>query len=143
MIPAVDDRLLPDKAAAHSENTWLYTGRLQGVPQLSLVKALTAGTQKVFRLPNNYTDAVYLDDSVWMEFQDPDTDIIRAPVSDDSFERYYWASSSLPPKYNTRVRIANGDDEWLLGIPRPAQPGLSATGGVGAEYQEEIGRAHV
>jgi len=130
MTPAIDDRLLPDRAAAHSENTWLYAGRLQGIPEPTLVRACTAGTARVFRIPNNYTDADHIDDSVWMEFENADTDVLRAMVIGDTFDRYYWASSSQAPHYNTRARIAAGDASWKLGIPQPAVPALVVVGGV-------------
>lgn len=106
MTPAVDDRLLPDRASAHSENTWLYAGRLSGVPQPTLVRELTADTAKVFRIPNNYSESDNLDESAWMEFTDADTDVVRALVIDDEYDRYYWTSPSHAPKYNTKDRIA-------------------------------------
>jgi len=133
MRPATDDRLLPDKAAAHSENAWLYSGRMSGIPQPSFIKALTAGTERVFRIPNNYVDQKHLEDSVWMEFTDPNTDVLRALVIDDSYDRYYWASTSHQPRYNTRARIANGDQYWLLGIPQNTLTSVTPDGsGVGA-----------
>jgi hypothetical protein len=68
--------------------------------------------------------------SVWMEFADPNTDVVRSPVVDDSFDRYYMASSSLAPMYNTRARIEAGLPAWLLGVPAPGcTPGVSVTGG--------------
>lgn len=75
-------------------------------------------------------DAAITGDSVWLEFDDPDTDVLRSPVVDDSFERYYFASSSVAPKYNTRDRILNGDDHWLLGVPAPGcAPTVEVSGG--------------
>jgi hypothetical protein len=129
MVPAADDRLLPDRAAVHSENTWLYKGRLSGIPQPTLVRTCTTGTGKVFRIPNGQPDANHIPDSIWLEFVNPDTDVVRAPVIGDEFDRYYWASSSHAPRYNTRDRIEAGDDPWLLGIPQPAAPELVVTGG--------------
>lgn len=75
-------------------------------------------------------DAAIDGDSVWLEFVDPDTDVLRSPVVNDSFDRYYFASPSLAPRYNTRDRIENGDPAWLLGVPAPGcSPGVSVTGG--------------
>lgn len=139
MLPAVDPRLLPDRASEHSENTWLYSGRLSGIPQPSLVRACTPGTAKTFRIPNNYVDADHLDDSVWMEFQDPDTDVLRALVIGDTYDRYYWASSNAQPMYNTRARIAAASAAYKLGIPAPAAATLAIVGGVAAN----ISRAYV
>jgi hypothetical protein len=131
MAPAVDNRLLPQHSAAHSENTWLYSGSLQGIPAPSLIRACTPGTGKVFRIPNNYVDADHLDDSVWMEFQDPDTDVTRALVIGDTYDRYYWASGSASPRYNTRARIAAASAAFTLGIPAPTKPTLTSSGGTG------------
>jgi hypothetical protein len=105
MIPAVDDRLLPGKAAAHSENAWLYSGALTGVPQPTFVRTCAPGTVKVFRLPASYDTSTNIYDSSWLEFTNADTDVIRSPVVNDSYDRYYWASSSLAPLYNTKERI--------------------------------------
>lgn len=68
--------------------------------------------------------------ATWMEFQDRFTDVVRSPVVDDSFGRYYWASPSEPPQYNTLDRINNGDSPWLLGVPAPGcAPTISVEGG--------------
>src|SRR4051794_39020810 len=106
MVPAVADTLLPDRSAAHSENAWLYSGVLKGVASPELIRACTSGTAKVFRIPNNYIDSAHLSDSVWLEFQDPDTDVTRALVLGDTFSRYYWAAPTHAPQYNTLARIA-------------------------------------
>lgn len=68
--------------------------------------------------------------SIWLEFLDPDTDVIRSPVVDDQFGRYYFASPSLPPQYNTLARIQGGLPPWLLGVPAPGcTPGVAVAGG--------------
>jgi hypothetical protein len=75
-------------------------------------------------------DAAINGASVWLEFVDPDTDVMRSPVVDDSFERYYFASSSVAPTYNTRARIEAGDPAWFLGVPPPGcAPGVEISGG--------------
>jgi hypothetical protein len=68
--------------------------------------------------------------SVFLEFSDPNTDVARSPVVDDKFDRFYFASSSVAPQYNTRDRIEAGLPAWLLGVPAPGcTPGVSVTGG--------------
>lgn len=133
MIPAVDDQLIPDSAAVDAQNCWLYSGALNGLPTPQVLKALTPGTQRAYRIPASYTNPRYLFDSTWLEFTNPDTDVIRAPVFGDTYDRYYWANSGTPPEYNTRARIDNGDDPWLLGVPEPAT-GMTVTpsGGSGS-----------
>jgi hypothetical protein len=68
--------------------------------------------------------------STWLEFTDPNTDVVRSPVVDDQFDRYYMASSSLAPQYNTRARIEAGLPPWLLGVPAPGcTPTVEVSGG--------------
>lgn len=55
--------------------------------------------------------------ATWMEFVDPDTNVARSPTVNDKFGRYYFASPSLPPQYNTTPRIQAGQAPWLLGVP--------------------------
>jgi hypothetical protein len=118
MQPSVDNRLLPDRAAAHSENAWMYTGTLSGVPQLTLVRANAAGTGKVYRIPDDYAESGHINDSTWLEFGNPDTDVVRALVIDDDFDRYYWASPSSDPMYNTaaRLRADTVNDEFTKAL---------------------------
>lgn len=68
--------------------------------------------------------------STWLEFADPDTDVVRSPVVDDQFDRYYMASASVAPQYNTRDRIEAGLSPWLLGVPAPGcTPTVEVVGG--------------
>lgn len=133
MIPAVDDRLLPDKSASFAQNVWMYSGTLVGRPvPLFLRNCSVAGTTKVFRLPNNYTDLLHISDSDWLEFSDINTDVVRGATVGDTFDRYYWASPTAVPSYNTRTRIKAGFSPYTLGIPVPGvAPTLSVSGGSG------------
>jgi len=134
MIPGTDDRLLPNSQAEFVENCWLYSGTVYGfhdpVPIYTLINPKT---KKVFRIPKTYPDREHIVDSWWMEFQEPYTDVIRNPTSDDQYGRYYWAqhqktgSPVVPPQYNTRDRIINGNPSYVLGIPKPAtKPTIAA-----------------
>jgi hypothetical protein len=68
--------------------------------------------------------------STWLEFLDQNTDVMKSPVVGDTFDRYYAASPSLPPQYNTHDRIDAGMPWWLLGVPPPGcAPGVDVTGG--------------
>jgi hypothetical protein len=75
-------------------------------------------------------DASITGASTWVEFADPDTDVMRSPVVDDLFDRFYFASPSVAPTYNTRARMQAGQPAWLLGVPAPGcSPGVVVTGG--------------
>jgi hypothetical protein len=131
MIPALDDRLLPDTGAMLAENCILKAGTIVPLPKPVVVASLAASTSYAYRLPASYADAAFFPNSTWMEFDDPDTLVVRAPVIDDRFDRYYYISPEQPPKYNTRARIEAKQPALLLGIPAPTlAPGVSVSGGV-------------
>lgn len=125
MMPAVDPRLLPNNAAGLTRNTWLYSGALQGYQtQTQLYTATSSTTNMVYRIPASYYDKQHIQDSYWLEFDNPDTDVIRSPVINDSYERFYWAGNQnfnqIVPKYNTKARIAAGQSAYTLGVPAPS-----------------------
>src|SRR5262252_2587521 len=133
MIPAWSDRLLPDGQSALAINTYLLSGALTGWRQPKLLTPLKNGAANyVFRVPNKATNdtRITAPDSFWMEFADADTNTIRTPVADDSFDRYYFASPSQPPQYATYDMIIAGQNPWLLGVPGSGcAPGVVVTGG--------------
>ena len=138
MIPALSDELLPGAAAALSQNTWLYSGSLVGLPAPKSLKTLVSDdATKVYRIPSSYGRSTYLYNSLWLEFTNIDTDVIRAPVFNDVHDRYYMASTSSPPMYNTRARLeafSKGEpgfhQAWILGVPPPGNPpALTVAGG--------------
>jgi hypothetical protein len=132
MIPAVDERLLPDNQAGLSQNAWVYSGAIEGFRATTPVYTLAnPNAKKAFRVPIEYFDKDHIPDSYWLEFEDPDTDIVSSPALGDSFERYYWASETIEPQYNTKTRIAAGNPSFKLGIPTPTvAPGVTVSGGV-------------
>lgn len=84
---------------------------------------LAGGTNETF--DSDITGA-----ATWLEFVDPDTHVMRSQVADDTYDRYYFASPSQEPKYNTRARIEAGSDAWLLGVPNPGcAPTVAVSGG--------------
>src|SRR5262252_8321517 len=132
MIPAWSDRLLPDGQSALAINTYLLSGALTGWRQPKLLTPLKNGAANyVFRVPNKATNdtRITAPDSFWMEFADADTNTIRTPVADDSFDRYYFASPSQPPQYATYDMIVAGQNPWLLGVPGSGcAPGVVVSG---------------
>lgn len=141
MVPALDDRKIPDNAATLSQNVFLYDGNLKGMRKPRFLRNLPAGTTYTYRLPDDYQGASQSnDDNIWLDFINPQTDVVRAPVFGDTYDRYYWTSSTSSPRYNTRARIAASSPSWLLGIPQPAAaPGVNVVGGSGTT----VSRAYV
>lgn len=99
------------------------SGRMAWQNQGNATSVLNGGLNQTF-------DGSITGASTWLEFLDPDTDVMRSPVVDDTFDRYYFASPSLPPQYNTRARIEAGQPAWMLGVPAPGcAPGVTVSGG--------------
>jgi hypothetical protein len=141
MIPAVDKRLLPDSAASFTENGLLKSGSLIPLPEYQTLHTLAPGSSYAYRLPANYADAQFLFASTYMEFDDPDTSVIRAPTIGDTHDRFYFVSPEIPAKYNTRARIEAGQPPFLLGVPAPTiAPIVAPVGGVSATL---VTRAYV
>lgn len=133
MLPAWSTRLLPDGQASYSQNAYMFSGNLTGWRQPKLLRWLTNSVaQYVYRVPNKTTNntTITASDSKWLEFLDPDTNVMRSPVVQDQYDRYYTASPSQPPQYNTYDRIWNGSNWWLLGVPASGcAPGVTVDGG--------------
>lgn len=133
MLPAWSDLLLPDGQAAFSRDCYLFGGTLIGWRQPKLLRGLNdSGSKFVYRIPNRETQntAIAATDSKWIEFADADTNVMHTPVVQDSFQRYYAASPSFRPIYNTYDRIMEDLDWWWLGVPASGcSPGVTITGG--------------
>lgn len=124
MVPAEDDRLLPEQFAALAENTWLYSGALEGIREPKVVHTCAnANANRVFRIPKDQVAKAYMIDSYWLEFNRQDVDVVKAPMDNDTYGRFYWAgeadANGFFPRYNTKARIAAGDPYFKLGVPAP------------------------
>ena len=135
MLPGWDNRLLPKEQSPSATNTYLFTGALQGWRKPSLLRALTNGlAASVYRIPNDLSKTNITDPSTWLEFVDPYTNVVKSQVVDDTFNRYYFASPSVAPEFNTLKRIQAGNNganaPFLLGINPPGcAPEVSVDGG--------------
>lgn len=131
MIPAVNDYYLPVNQAALSENAWVYTGAVEGFQELRLAYTCSSNNVgKVFRIPLGFYDAARIPSSYWMEFSDANTDVVTNPMADDVYDRYYWASPSQGPFYNTQSRITAASKSGVVTvtIASPAVFTLAAHG---------------
>ena len=144
-IPVKGDRALPDAFATVSVNTWLYGSELRGLRPPLTLEAIQPTTRKVLRIPKRTVGGdpdhpgiipppSYLGDSVWVQFQDHDTDVVKGQLVEDQFERWYFCSPSLGPYFNTYQRILDGLEPWRLGVPAvpwtvPYQPTIISIAG--------------
>ena len=131
MIPIRDTTLLPNDAASYCSNAWLYKGTIQGFRKNAPVyNCLSASTNYVYRIPNTSDAKPDFLNSTWIEFADRYTNVVRAPMIEDQYHRYYFFSPSQAPSYNTLARIQAGTPALTLGIPSPeTAPTLSCSGG--------------
>jgi hypothetical protein len=141
MLPAWDERLLPDGQASAGLNCYLFSGALIGWRQPKFLRRnLLSTTKYVYRLPNRESNNTLITagDSFWMEFDNADTTVMRTPVVNDKYQRYYWASPTQSPTYNTYERITgvhgacvNPQPPFSLGVPAPPVPPVVTVAGGG------------
>jgi hypothetical protein len=135
MIPAVDDKLLPENAAAYAINTWLLDGKATGMRDPTVVHTLVnPDARSVQRVPKVYSNPLSLADSFWLEFVSPHTTYVRSPNTQRTDPTGYWCDGLSPPMMTSRTRIEAGLPPLKMGIPSPtlapvvtvATPGISA-----------------
>ena len=122
MMPRVGHQQLPRHAASYAKNSLLMSGELRGF-RGQLVQAdlrdRPYSIQRVYRIPSG---GLY----EWVTFDDPSIDFVKGPLVNDQWERYYYTSEIDKPRMNTRVRLENQDDGYLLGIPAPTTAPISS-----------------
>jgi hypothetical protein len=137
MIPAQGDSLLPEQNAALAQNTFLDAGEVYGIRQTKTLHTMVnSGWKYAFRVPLGPPDKNHITNSYWWEFADPDTNVLKSQLTNDSWQRYYFCSPSQSPGYNTQARITAGNANYLLGIPAPTSaPTVAVAGGSGTTAQ--------
>lgn len=127
LIPRVSKRLLPNMSATIARNTKLLSGEGRGFNTPRVIGDFTAEyltVRRAYRIPANDDY-----DDTWLLFDSRDVDIVRSPLLNDAYDRYYWAGDGQP-KYNTLQRIRAGQSEYYLGIPTPVDaPTVTPPGG--------------
>lgn len=129
-MPVSGDRALPDHFAVRAQNTWLYGSELRGVRPPVEVTTLNPTTREVLRIPKRTVGGdpsfpgvipppSYLGDSVWAQFTDIDTDILKGQLIEDQYERYYFCSPTTGPMFNTYARLNTGLPAYKLGVQGP------------------------
>ena len=115
LAPRYSERLLPPMAGVTAQNTKLLNGEIRGFRDLfekDNLTGLASTIRRVMRVPDTPNDA-------YIAFNSRDVSIVKSPVINDAFDRYFWAGDGVP-KMNTGARIKNGDPEFFLGIPAPS-----------------------
>ena len=113
--PRVSDRLLPDSYAATARNTELTSGELVGFqePRKEVAFPNSQGIiRRAYRIP-------YTPTNIWVGFNNADTPLVKGPLTNDAYDRYYWSDEEQKAQYNTLARMYNGDPSYDLGIAAP------------------------
>jgi hypothetical protein len=119
LIPRMSPRLLPVNAGTRARNTKLLNGELRGFRAMREVANLNYEpftVRRAYRL--QYVDQYSGPSEHWLAFNSRDVDVVRSPIVNDQFDRYYWAGDGRP-KYNPLERIVQGQDPLWLGVPAP------------------------
>lgn len=119
MIPRMSPRLLPPTAATLARNTKMLNGELRGFRAPRELADLTYESftvRRAYRI--QYNDQYYGEGEHWLAFDSREVDVVRSPIVNDRFDRYYWAGDGRP-KYNPLSRILHGLDPFYLGVPAP------------------------
>ena len=131
MVPRMAETLLPEEGATLARNCRLLSGALQGFHQLQFTEDLNISPLYTEEETPQIAYPIGEDpsDYVWLPFKNRDTHLVKGPLTNDAYDRYYWTGDG-EPKYNTEARIRAGDPALLLGIPAPINsPGITPAGG--------------
>ena len=144
LVPRASKRLLPQTAATIARNTKLLSGEIRGHRMPSLLKDFSLLPYEVKRAYRwEWIDELGLTHEFWQTFADANTDVLRSPILNDDFDRYYWTSPSLDqPMYSPRNQIIADAEPFILGVPRPETP-LTALVGVEGAGETDSTMAYV
>ena len=118
LIPRSSDRLLPPMAATEAKNTKLLNGEVRGFRALREEADFSAGSVTPVRTAFRVVDNAGVNPDTWLTFDTRNVDVVRSPIVNDLYDRYYWAGDGAP-KMNPYTRVNNGDAGFLLGVPTP------------------------
>ena len=138
LAPRMGEQKLNSASAQIAENTQITSGDLHGIRQPVLLKDLGSlgfTAQRVFRV---LTDTGY----VYLPFPYKETHFLRAPLTVDEADRYYWTQPGERPRYASADQIEAGDtDGYYLGVPAPTNaPTVEVAAGGTAQ---EVTRAYI
>lgn len=119
MMPRYGDQLIPQDAASEVENALLLSGELRGLHARAAVADLR---DTAFDIGRVYRIPVAGGDDEWVSFADETVDMVKGPLVNDAFDRYYITSENDVPRMNTRQRLIDGDPSYYLGCPGPGTP---------------------
>lgn len=118
LIPRASDRLLPPMSATEAKNCKLLNGEVRGYRAPREEADFSAGSVTPVRRAVRVVDNAGVNADAWLTFDTRDVDVVRSPIINDQYDRYYWAGDGAP-MMNSYARIYAGSTPYLLGIPTP------------------------
>ena len=119
-------RLLPEDVAQETSNAFLDRGRLEGLPQDLNDPSEAGSTHPASNISASTSTIFKATDSAWFTFND-DVDVIKSPIREDAFSRFYFTGFSGSSGFPRMVDAANGISgsgpypvtSYRLGLPTP------------------------
>lgn len=129
LMPRYSARLLPNMGATTARNVKLLSGEARGFRVPREIKDLTDQYFTVRRAYRIEYEEYGETQETWLAFDSREVDVVRSPLVNDSYNRYYWAGDGAP-KYNPLSRILAEQSPFLLGVPAPdTAPTVTPPGG--------------
>ena len=103
-MPRRTARLLPENYAQVAENVKLVYGDLRGYQAFKLIHEFPTGTlpRRVWHLRNTAQT-----EEAWFGSRDPKAVLLKSPIVNDAYDRYYLFQEGLPTKVTTFDDIKN------------------------------------
>lgn len=118
LIPRASDRLLPPMAATEAKNTKLLNGELRGFHAMREEVDFSSEGVSPVQSATRIRDPAGVNPDDWLIYDSRDIDVVRSPLINDGYDRYYIAGDGRP-KYNTYARIYADQPALYLGVPTP------------------------
>lgn len=139
MMPRYGVQTLQPTSASFVENALLLSGELRGIHSQQRVIDLRDVPYPIARA---YRAQYSEGGAEWITFPDETVDMVKGPLVNDAFDRYYITSEVDAPRMNTLPRLANGDPSYLLGVPVPFNAPIVSPDGSG-DANTDVTRAYV
>ena len=116
-LPRRSKRLLPDNFAQEAFNTKLLSGELRGLRAPTVVHSFAPGTnpKRAWRIRRADNPSV----EYWYSSTVAEAELVKCPLINDAYDRWYLFEPGQPPKVLTIDDIAAGTGPYDLDFTRP------------------------
>lgn len=120
----ISPRLLPEDMAQNAENVFLDSGRIDSLNTDLNDPSESSNTHPALHISSATKTIFKATANNWLTFTE-DVDIIKSPIKEDSYGRFYFTGSGSFPKYGGLSTIISGSgpypaSSFRLGLPTPA-----------------------